>query len=85
MRTECRVGERGLTQPSYLTLHRQGILAERIAATQEILRECTVCPRLCRVNRFEGRAGTCRTNALPVVSSYNPHFGEEAPLVGRHG
>jgi putative pyruvate formate lyase activating enzyme len=71
--------------PSYLTLHQQGVLAERVRAAQELLRACTVCPRLCRVNRFESRLGKCRTYALPVVSSYNPHFGEEAPLVGRHG
>ncbi len=71
--------------PSYLTLFERGILADRIRAAQELLRECTVCPRLCRVNRFEGRLGKCGTNALPVVSSYNAHFGEEAPLVGRRG
>ncbi len=71
--------------PSYLTLHQRGVLAERVRAAQELLRACTVCPRLCRVNRFESRLGKCGTNALPVVSSYNPHFGEEEPLVGRHG
>jgi putative pyruvate formate lyase activating enzyme len=27
----------------------------------------------------------CRTGDKPVVSSYAPHFGEEDPLVGRHG
>ena len=74
-----------VARPAYLTLYERGILADRIRAAQEMLRECTVCPRLCRVNRFESRGGKCRTNALPVVSSYHPHFGEEAPLVGRHG
>jgi putative pyruvate formate lyase activating enzyme len=72
-------------KPAYLTLHERGILAERIRAAQEILRECTICPRLCRVDRVTSRAGKCRTNVLPVVSSHHPHFGEEAPLVGRHG
>ena len=72
-------------RPAYLTLYDRGILADRIRAAQEMLRECTVCPRLCRVNRFESRGGKCRTNALPVVSAYHPHFGEEAPLVGRYG
>lgn len=71
--------------PSYLELDRRGVLAERIKAAQEILRECTICPRLCRVNRYEVRRGKCRTGALPVVSSYHPHFGEEAPLVGLYG
>jgi len=29
--------------------------------------------------------GQCHTRAKAVVSSYGPHFGEEAPLVGRKG
>lgn len=49
------------------------------------MRECTLCPRNCRVNRLEGENGICRTGSLPFVSSYNPHFGEEKPLVGRYG
>jgi putative pyruvate formate lyase activating enzyme len=70
---------------TYRILYEEGILADRIREAQERLKDCTVCPRLCRVNRFEGRGGKCHTNALPVVSAYHPHFGEEAPLAGRHG
>ena len=70
---------------SYLSLSQQGLLAERVQVSQDMLRECTVCPRLCRVNRFTSRDGICRTNALPVVSAYHAHFGEEAVLVGQHG
>jgi len=29
--------------------------------------------------------GVCKVGRLPKVSSYNPHFGEELPLVGMHG
>jgi len=29
--------------------------------------------------------GQCRTRGLAIVSSYGPHFGEEAPLVGKGG
>lgn len=50
-----------------------------------ILRECTLCPRNCRVNRLEGKKGFCRTGSKPIVSSWGPHFGEERPLVGRFG
>ena len=48
-------------------------------------RSCSVCPRNCGVNRFEGNSGTCRTGVLPVLSAYNIHFGEEPPLVGTRG
>jgi len=50
-----------------------------------MLEECCVCPRRCGVNRLAGESGECRVTSQPVVSSYGPHFGEESPLVGRHG
>jgi putative pyruvate formate lyase activating enzyme len=37
------------------------------------------------VNRASGEIGFCGTGAKAKVASYNAHFGEEAPLVGRHG
>ena len=44
-----------------------------------------MCPRRCGVNRPEGKSGECQVTTQVMVSSYGPHFGEEAPLVGRHG
>jgi putative pyruvate formate lyase activating enzyme len=73
------------TAPSYIALHQSGELTRRIAAAREILRDCTLCPWHCRVNRLEGELGFCRVGAQAVVSSHGPHFGEEAPLVGRKG
>jgi putative pyruvate formate lyase activating enzyme len=32
-----------------------------------------------------GKTGFCGTGDRPYISSWNPHFGEEAPLVGNHG
>ena len=51
----------------------------------EILRECRLCPRECRVDRLAGQKGKCQVTREVIVSSYGPHFGEEAPLVGGHG
>ena len=50
-----------------------------------MLAECCLCPRHCGVNRLIGESGKCRTTSQAMVSSYGTHFGEEAPLVGRHG
>ena len=50
-----------------------------------MLKECRLCPRQCRVNRLAGEPGKCHITDQVMVSSYGPHFGEEAPLVGRHG
>lgn len=69
----------------YAQAHKEGILRERIRRGLQWLTRCTLCPRMCRVNRLKGETGTCRTGRLAVVASYGPHFGEEAPLVGRRG
>jgi putative pyruvate formate lyase activating enzyme len=37
------------------------------------------------VDRLAGQKGKCQVTREVVVSSYGPHFGEEAPLVGSHG
>ena len=57
----------------------------KINALEEILKSCSLCPRECHVDRTAGERGFCNTGDSPFVSSWNPHFGEERPLVGRHG
>lgn len=74
-----------MTQAAYLTLHKQGELAKRIAAARARLSPCRVCPRQCKIDRLADEKGFCRTGAKAVVSSYAPHFGEESPLVGSGG
>jgi len=56
-----------------------------VARAKAVLEECCLCPRHCGVNRLAGESGKCRITSQVAVSSYGPHFGEEAPLVGRHG
>jgi putative pyruvate formate lyase activating enzyme len=51
----------------------------------ELANPCVICPRLCKVDRPAGEKGYCGVGAVPVVSSAGPHYGEEAPLVGRGG
>jgi len=51
----------------------------------ELLESCRLCPRCCGVNRLEGERGICNTGRKARVASYNAHFGEEAPLVGKYG
>ena len=69
-------------EPVYVETHRRGVLQAKIDAAYEILRQCTLCPRNCRIDRHHGELGVCRTGDRPIVSSYAPHFGEEDPLVG---
>lgn len=72
-------------EPSYLKLHREGELSHRIKKAIALMASCSLCPRECGVNRLEGELGFCETGRKARVSSYNAHFGEESPLVGRHG
>jgi putative pyruvate formate lyase activating enzyme len=71
--------------PAYIRTHRSGILKQRAARAAAILESCTLCPRMCRVDRRTGETGVCRTGRSACVSSAHPHFGEEAPLVGEQG
>ncbi|MGD2079773.1 MAG: radical SAM protein [Nitrospirota bacterium] len=70
--------------PAYLVLGEEELL-QKAARAEEIIRHCALCPRRCGVDRTAGEKGFCRILDRPVVSSHGPHFGEEAPLVGRSG
>jgi putative pyruvate formate lyase activating enzyme len=72
-------------EAAYIKSFEKGLLQKKIQAAYKILNSCTLCPRQCRVNRISGETGICKTAKQAWVSSYNPHFGEEAPLVGTHG
>ncbi len=71
--------------PSYLELLESGELNRRIEALYALLSPCRLCPHKCEVDRLAGEKGFCRVGNKPIVASYGPHFGEEAPLVGTSG
>ncbi len=73
-------------EPAYRTLLRSGELEERVRRAWARLADCDLCPRECHVNRrVTTKGAVCRTGERAVVASYQPHFGEEACLVGRYG
>jgi len=72
-------------EPAYMETFQNGLLKEKIRKAHKMLGACVLCPRRCKVDRLSGETGVCQTGMQALVSSYNPHFGEEAPLVGRHG
>ncbi len=71
--------------PSYIKLHSEGKLRIRAAKAVSLMESCHICPRACGVNRLKGETGFCETGSKARVASYNAHFGEESPLVGRYG
>ncbi len=72
-------------RPGYIVLHRSGELRKRGEALWEMLSDCRLCPRECKVNRLAGETGFCKATDRLKVASYSPHFGEESPLVGVGG
>ena len=72
-------------EPAYIRTFEKGLLKEKIANAYNLLNSCVLCPRKCGVDRISGETGTCKTAKRAWVSSYNPHFGEEDPLVGSRG
>lgn len=60
-------------------------LPQRIRELKDVIRNCTLCPWHCHVDRTAGEIGACRTGANPIVASAGPHFGEEPVLVGSGG
>jgi putative pyruvate formate lyase activating enzyme len=72
-------------EPVYIETHRTGLLTKKVEKARKMMRSCVLCPRRCKVDRLAGHTGICKTPAKAMVSSFNAHFGEEAPLVGTHG
>ena len=72
-------------EPGYVKLHRAGALKKRGEQLWNRMEQCELCPRRCGVNRFKGEKGFCGSTAQLEISSFNPHFGEEKPLVGTGG
>lgn len=72
-------------KPSYISLYENGVLEGRLEAIEELIAGCRLCPHQCGIDRRVSKSGNCQSGLLPIVSSWNPHFGEEAPLVGKRG
>ncbi len=71
-------------QPGYCKLLANGKLSEKVKEAKNHLTQCNLCPHECGVNRAE-KLGFCRASDQVLISSYGPHFGEEAVLVGKNG
>ena len=77
-------GRTDTNRPVYLGLN-DAQLARRERTLWDMMENCTLCPRRCRVNRMTGRTGACSSAQTFKVASSGPHFGEERILIGRGG
>ena len=75
-----------LPWPAYLGLGAEGVAARAETALRLLgPGRCTVCPRLCKVDRLSSQHGLCAIGRQAVVASHFPHFGEEDCLRGHNG
>ncbi|MBN1474674.1 MAG: radical SAM protein [Syntrophaceae bacterium] len=58
---------------------------EKIHKLKEILKNCVLCPRACKVNRANGELGYCKLPAKIIMDCAVVHHGEEPPLSGSRG
>lgn len=49
------------------------------------MKHCTICPRNCDVNRYEGVKGYCHAGLLPKCALASVHKWEEPPISGTKG
>jgi putative pyruvate formate lyase activating enzyme len=60
-------------------------IEKNIQKLNNILTNCTLCPRMCRINRAAGKNGFCNLGKEMIISTALPHHGEEPPLSGDKG
>lgn len=72
-------------QPLYLQAYRSGLLDQNINRGRRVLKNCKLCLRECRVDRYRKPGTICGQMNNVRVSNYFPHFGEENCLVGNRG
>lgn len=71
--------------PVYLDAYQNGKLNQVIEKSSKLLESCTICPRLCKINRLENKKGFCKTGLRAKVYSFMLHHGEEPPISGDKG
>jgi len=77
---ESKTSPQRFEKPEFSFLDLKCELANRI------LRKCTFCEWRCKIDRVkQGRRGACHLDSAARVVTYFRHFGEEPPLVDRHG
>ncbi len=60
-------------------------IEEEVAMYQQLLSDCTLCPRECHVDRINGKIGFCRMTHELVVARAALHYWEEPCISGDKG
>ncbi len=72
-------------RPRFIKTYHSGSLESKINEGKILLKNCRLCPRNCKVNRYEQGGKICKMGINARISSYFPHHGEESCLTGFGG
>ncbi|MCL2294323.1 MAG: radical SAM protein [Spirochaetes bacterium] len=80
--------ERNLSRkynPRYLALAKSGELERREQELWKKMENCSLCPRMCGVNRMAGEMAICNSDHTLRVASWEIAFRAEQAIVGSRG
>ncbi len=60
-------------------------IEKKVIKLNKLLKNCSLCPHKCGVDRYSGTNGFCRSGVKPLVSISVVHHGEEPPISGNMG
>jgi putative pyruvate formate lyase activating enzyme len=60
-------------------------IEQNIETLKTILRDCSLCPQMCHIDRIKGETGFCNLTDEMIISAALPHHGEEPPISGDRG
>jgi putative pyruvate formate lyase activating enzyme len=72
-------------RPKYLDLAASGELERRERALWEKMENCSLCPRMCGINRTAGEKAVCNSDHTLRVASSGIAFNVERAIAGRRG
>ncbi len=72
------------TPPDEITRREPSLLDLKTELAERIIQNCTLCERLCRVNRREKERGYCGVEGVSRYASEFLHTGEEPELTPSH-
>lgn len=62
-----------------------GKIEKSISVLGEQMENCQLCPRVCKVDRRNGKIGFCNLSDKIKIYKYKLHHGEEPPISGKNG
>ncbi len=71
----------GKQKPKFQIAKEKGVLDKKIEQTRNILENCELCGRKCKVNRIKGEFGICRASLKWRIFGAHTHLGEEDELI----